>query len=652
MVYILKNGEKELRKCKYGREKEIKYFNFEFREIRRFVCPRDAVIDGYCIFHHQNYWREHEGEVREAFMNLLERGETKFIGFNLPDIDLSKRTFPKNIYFTHTKFHGKTNFNKARFQGTADFSNAQFTEGTYFVNAKFHEMPHFLNTSFLKTADFSEAEFVKGADFTRAVFEKDAHFPKSRFWSITLFSDAIFLGRTSFSEALFEKKTDFSKAIFTKIVHFSNVIFKEEVYFRKTIFWGLANFSRTTFSEVDFYKAIFSGDVDFTGAIFEGVAYFGEVLFLGSVRFDGVRFLGYVSFKDADFSPDFLANCLDPYKMISFRRVSFEVQKNVIFDGTDMRRVSFIHVDLERVRFRNIEWKGYYDGKLLILKNSWRERKKFFKEKKKKYLEMLLNSETKLKKELGDKFWRLYAEIELIRTIPIEIFGTIGIDTTRLNVLKQFLDKDRWKKEIKETLLNFNKLRSQYDDKLIRDADLTLDNVLSVLRGLRENYDYYLKYEGSGKFFVEEMDLKRKLAFKRRNRSIFSSLASFAESLILLFYRWLCLYGESVARPIIWIPVIILTFALAPAISLFFSAIPKLLLGQLSFLGFIKFLLEHWNSNTPKFFLTRLKTSAEAFFQLRWDGKITTLIERLISIPALGSLYISLRRKLERKIRH
>lgn len=46
------------------------------------------------------------------------------------------------------------------------------------------------------------------------------------------------------------------------------------------------------------------------------------------------------------------------------------------------------------------------------------------------------------------------------------------------------------------------------------------------------------------------------------------------------------------------------------------------------------------------------KTSTMAFFHLHHDDKLLTVAERLISIPILGSLYISLRRKLERRVRH
>jgi hypothetical protein len=42
--------------------------------------------------------------------------------------------------------------------------------------------------------------------------------------------------------------------------------------------------------------------------------------------------------------------------------------------------------------------------------------------------------------------------------------------------------------------------------------------------------------------------------------------------------------------------------------------------------------------------------STAAFFQLYYNNDWLTILERLISI--LGSFYIALRRKLERRIRH
>ncbi|MCD6514118.1 MAG: hypothetical protein J7L07_04265 [Candidatus Odinarchaeota archaeon] len=41
----MKNNQKELKKCRYGREEEVEYFDFESGVKRRFECPRDAVVE-------------------------------------------------------------------------------------------------------------------------------------------------------------------------------------------------------------------------------------------------------------------------------------------------------------------------------------------------------------------------------------------------------------------------------------------------------------------------------------------------------------------------------------------------------------------------------------------------------------------------------
>jgi hypothetical protein len=143
-----------------------------------------------------------------------------------------------------------------------------------------------------------------------------------------------------------------------------------------------------------------------------------------------------------------------------------------------------------------------------------------------------------------------------------------------------------------------------------KDEDLTLDNVLAVYRALRENYDYYLRYDESGKFFVNEMRLKKRFSNP-------------VEKIIMSAYELLCLYGESYTRTIIWILATISLFALARLYM-----------------------------NAPIDSLDSLKISTAAFFQLYYNSDLLTFTERLISIPILGSLYISLKRKLERRIRH
>jgi hypothetical protein len=52
------------------------------------------------------------------------------------------------------------------------------------------------------------------------------------------------------------------------------------------------------------------------------------------------------------------------------------------------------------------------------------------------------------------------------------------------------------------------------------------------------------------------------------------------------------------------------------------------------------------------FILEQVKTSVMVFFQLQWDMRTLTIVERLLSIPILGTLVLALRRKLERRVRH
>jgi len=168
-------------------------------------------------------------------------------------------------------------------------------------------------------------------------------------------------------------------------------------------------------------------------------------------------------------------------------------------------------------------------------------------------------------------------------------------------------------------------------EEISRSPAITLDNVLSVYRGLRENYDYNLKYIESGRFFISEMEIRRlyrevgaEVVYNNWFRRNFS---------ITNFYKLLCFYGENHIWPIVWALIVVLT-----------STALRLLLLYLEF-GSLDIL---YNINT---ILKTFEDSVRAFFQM---GGVTgiDLAERLLSIPILGVLMLSLRRKFERRFRH
>ena len=156
-------------------------------------------------------------------------------------------------------------------------------------------------------------------------------------------------------------------------------------------------------------------------------------------------------------------------------------------------------------------------------------------------------------------------------------------------------------------------------------TDLTLDNVLSVIRMLRENFDYCMKYEESGRLFVKEMDLKRDHLLEGADK-LTHKIAKLIEWFAYSLYKWICLCGESVARPILLALAIIITFGILRGLS-----------GG-AWEGF-------------ESLMTGMQESLEAFIQLRYDGNPLTLFERILSALNIATLYISLHRKLERRIR-
>jgi hypothetical protein len=78
---------------------------------------------------------------------------------------------------------------------------------------------------------------------------------------------------------------------------------------------------------------------------------------------------------------------------------------------------------------------------------------------------------------------------------------------------------------------------------------------MAVYRNLRENYEFRLRYDEAGKFFIKEMELKRRfrrIVSHEGSRTISISNCWFRRNLSLtgLYYQF-SNYGESIARPTI-----------------------------------------------------------------------------------------------------
>jgi hypothetical protein len=264
----------------------------------------------------------------------------------------------------------------------------------------------------------------------------------------------------------------------------------------------------------------------------------------------------------------------------SFRGAYFEHPERVVFDGIEGKvKISFINADISRVVFRNCSFDFLFD-------------------------EYLFKNREELEEKLEDLRQPI---IHMVRISDWLILETLSGEL--------------------EGML----------------ADLTLDNVLSVIRMLRENFDYYMKYEESGRLFVKEMDLKRDHMLKGGSGKL--KIAKRIEWLAYSLYRWTCLYGESISRPLILASAIIIGFGILRAIPPIEALLASLLGGNIS--AAAEFLRALAGSLAEG-----IRGSLIDFLQLGRDYGWLNLLERVASAMDLATLYISLHRKLERRIRH
>jgi hypothetical protein len=293
----------------------------------------------------------------------------------------------------------------------------------------------------------------------------------------------------------------------------------------------------------------------FNEATFEETSFSGAEILGGAVFNDSV-FSGRVVFENSILLPDLLENCLDPRNCISFRHVRFEKPEEVVFDGCYMRRVSFIHTDVSRIVFRNANWGEdfrVFDEKQFLIKTG--KKRTFLKECEEKFKRILDVLGGKKEDEEIEREVELEPEIREVLT-----------ELDRLKEKKENGDEDKKKhEELEERLRELKgELRKRIENSLNdlrkkkkwgeifeeekfkvveKDNDLTLDNVLAVYRGLRDNYDYRLKYEESGRFFINEMRLRRIVGREHDGEKphglggIKTRLSDIAERVVMWFYE-------------------------------------------------------------------------------------------------------------------
>jgi uncharacterized protein YjbI with pentapeptide repeats len=406
------------------------------------------------------------------------------IGYNIHGLVIKDKKFTKAVYFNHAIFSGDIVIENNSFQ-SASFAYSQFDCGVIkFPKNEFNG----------RKTDFSNCIIIAHDVFFATIsFEGDQlSFLNSKFTA-----DSIDFTDTKFS---------------SKLINFSYAEFSTSlcaIYFTNTLFAGQTYFTNCKFCGKDL---VIFGGAEFTGNIIS----FGGTQFLGrGVTFTRAKFSnaeGIVGFPDTIFDCEEVSFhraqfCCEA----QFLRSIFKVKKRLDFDYTKFlkkcsfgessfsgRRASFIRTAFEdELSFREVEFESIIFEEAQFAKTDFTNSK---------FRQNALFSNC----NFNDVIQFNYVEFEepdnvIFQTNDLSNISLINTDVTRVvfsESAKFGIGSQRFKtydERMLEDVVN----------KKLKDNNIKLGELLALYRNLRENYEYRLRYEEAGQFFVREMELKR-----------------------------------------------------------------------------------------------------------------------------------------------
>ena len=203
--------------CSYQK----KYTNVHSKELCEYSCSRTALPDGeYCELHSLEFWKSDPDRVITALKEELKRslnaaGPIRFIGFHLPDTDLSSQRFDKQVYFQYTVFHGNAIFKNSIFVREASFRECVFERQASFKLVRFSEDADFFGIKAGEILSFSYAEFSTLALLSACAIQ-NGDFQYAKF-SEVLIRESEFKGRTNFDHAYFNGHCDLFRSSFDRV---------------------------------------------------------------------------------------------------------------------------------------------------------------------------------------------------------------------------------------------------------------------------------------------------------------------------------------------------------------------------------------------------------------------------------------------------
>ena len=279
---------------------------------------------------------------------------------------------------------------------------------------------------------------------------------------------------------------------------FLETTFEEAVSFRDAEFAGAASFRGCTFKKgADFSGAAFSAAADFKSSRFGGTAEFLRARFAATVyfdwavldksRFNKAVFRGDASFRGATFGSAAGFNSAKFHGKSRFEESEFK--KDMNFSGAHFERPAY---------FRGV----------------------------------------KIKRPGLVKFDGNVSNVSFLNTDLKEVcFGSMTTWSPQAQPDSRAVWDRKWR---------------IYDEKSLEtkshDPALNLENVQSVYRDLRDNFDRQLRYDVSGRFFVREMEVGRKYKVDKGGHVVLKPIWRRALTWNAA-YNVLAEYGQSLKRP-------------------------------------------------------------------------------------------------------
>lgn len=393
---------------------------------------------------------------------------------------------------------------------------------------------------------------------------------------------------------------------FSKSVSFANAIFRGDFIIDNSEFNSFVDFSNCIFEgEASFSNVLFSDNVDYISSNFNASSYFENTTFNEKVDFSSAEF------ANASF---FLAE----FHYADFTNVNFK--EFVTFGSTEFHKEAYFPNAVFNKGVNFSASKFYDDANFVqsIFSNYAHFRKtSFFKQK------------------------------QVIFEADLSQVSFRGTDISRVkfaNKIKWNIDEDDENNKVLRFFSNLKHRNNKfkiYDEFLLekgREPSLQLEDVMDVYRNLRENCDYYLRYEVAGEFFVREMELKRKYQKNKALTSIETIHKQFPKQYVSIYgiYNLISQYGHSLYRPI---------YASIPILALFTTLFCFENASQVS----------NGVLNLEDAFVDAIFRSTSSFFpfySVGVDISHLDIILRIILLPLSATFFIALKRKLERKFRH